>query len=525
MTIDALNDELYDDVYSDILTREDRHLLDTLNIEWRGRNIAQIRQDIRILGILAAVKEYQESAEKNSTTKARLITVLQGMLTDPAPDPVEYPHVYRQDPISCAYLEIPSEMRSGLLGIVKGWAHDIAHGSRHLVRNVNHWVSNNTSGTAQVSMPLHSTPNPSLPTTPRHLPPSHTPRLSTDQQIPLPTPRPLERLFPSSFHQEPAPSVFAPSHPHPTHNYPEQLPIPRSPLPQTILPNTVPSFHFAHHSDTALSPLGVPTPETEELSLSLAPVSEEEQPSPPENGPLEVAKTVARSFGAEVTHLLVDAITLLPRGIVQLMDIVSHVALPGEPTQLSPQTEEFVGSIHIGINRFFNHPPTQHHITKLEMPLPAAGLSQRVTAGAAGANASRTTKLATETLKDISAVERAALAVPTSELVVPVRVQPNGIWEIEGKNIKRFDSNIVSDKNKVIHIFNNPEHQVDKFASTPQVAFEKVTTALIKADQEGGIPLNQPFVARVKIDGHLVEVRGIVNEGELKIGTFFVPNG
>jgi hypothetical protein len=159
----------------------------------------------------------------------------------------------------------------------------------------------------------------------------------------------------------------------------------------------------------------------------------------------------------------------------------------------------------------------------------------------------------TEALKDVSSVERARsvsqeAALIERELAVanraagleskvgsltnnavertnlsPIRVQPNGIWEIDGKNIKRFDSTIGSDKNKIRHVFDNPEHQVNLFASTPQSAFEKVTEALIEVDRAGGIPANQLFITRVKIDGHVVEVRGIVSEGELKIGTFFIP--
>jgi hypothetical protein len=56
-----------------------------------------------------------------------------------------------------------------------------------------------------------------------------------------------------------------------------------------------------------------------------------------------------------------------------------------------------------------------------------------------------------------------------------------------------------------------------------ETTYEKVTEALLLKDQKGLIPHNEAFNIRVNVNGHEIEVRGIIIDGELNYGTFFIP--
>lgn len=134
-------------------------------------------------------------------------------------------------------------------------------------------------------------------------------------------------------------------------------------------------------------------------------------------------------------------------------------------------------------------------------------------------------KTAEGVAKEAGVAQKVAAAIESSGPSASnlFRVGKDGVWEIQGKSIKKFDVKTVVNESKLQHVFNNEEHQLSQIKLTPQVLVEKVTAEVIKLDQAGVIPANQPFVTRVTIDGHLVEVRGIVDNGELRFGTFFIP--
>lgn len=53
-------------VESTIISRESLKLLDEMHIEWRGRNVVEIYDDVRIKAILMAAQEYSRCSQKNS---------------------------------------------------------------------------------------------------------------------------------------------------------------------------------------------------------------------------------------------------------------------------------------------------------------------------------------------------------------------------------------------------------------------------------------------------------------------------
>lgn len=140
--------------------------------------------------------------------------------------------------------------------------------------------------------------------------------------------------------------------------------------------------------------------------------------------------------------------------------------------------------------------------------------------------------------KDVAKIARALKAgeqgaLATEELALTNRqagafassilTPSNGILEIEGRNIKRFNNSaIFKDERKLDHLFKD-EHNLHRLNCTKDVALQKITNALVEADKAGKIPLNQRFEIRVMVEGHEVEVRGIVIDGELRYGTFFIP--
>jgi hypothetical protein len=127
-----------------------------------------------------------------------------------------------------------------------------------------------------------------------------------------------------------------------------------------------------------------------------------------------------------------------------------------------------------------------------------------------------------------AAEARAAVSVERSIAVkaLPegtIRVKPDGVWEVEGINIKKVDLQKEFQNNKMIHIFEKKEHGLSRLKLSPNEIQKKISEELIKADLEGYIPSNQPFCVQVNVDGQVVEVRGIIKDGNLRYGTFYIP--
>lgn len=130
-------------------------------------------------------------------------------------------------------------------------------------------------------------------------------------------------------------------------------------------------------------------------------------------------------------------------------------------------------------------------------------------------------------INETTAIERqisSTVAKATVNESHGIRIRLDGIWEIESQNIKKFDMKTFNAQ-KTNHIFNNEEHQLERFRCSKNTLIEQVTRSVIEADMAGKIPLNKDFSVRLVIDGLEVEVRGIVLDGELRYGTFFIPEG
>jgi len=111
----------------------------------------------------------------------------------------------------------------------------------------------------------------------------------------------------------------------------------------------------------------------------------------------------------------------------------------------------------------------------------------------------------------------------TAKLNPLIRIRTNGIWEIEGKTIKRFSPSTELAQNKLNHIFENGEHNLNQLGLTREKIMEKITEKLVQADIAGEIPANVPFKTLIELNEHKIEVRGIVIDGELRYGTIFIP--
>ncbi|MBS0622090.1 MAG: hypothetical protein JSR80_03935, partial [Verrucomicrobia bacterium] len=103
--------------------------------------------------------------------------------------------------------------------------------------------------------------------------------------------------------------------------------------------------------------------------------------------------------------------------------------------------------------------------------------------------------------------------------------------KIFGKcKIQEYNENhVLRKQRKFEHIFDkNSKHQLEKLAAGPEWqkdALDKVTDAVMKADQKGLIVLDEKNIFRiqVKVEGHIVGVRGTIINGELRYGTIFIP--
>ncbi len=169
--------------------------------------------------------------------------------------------------------------------------------------------------------------------------------------------------------------------------------------------------------------------------------------------------------------------------------------------------------------RYFQNP------TIGELPPPSRAISslKKVANAAKTIRKAESIVVATEELSVTARSLKVAKETAALSRSPAVRIKGN-IWEIEGKSIKRFDTDTAY-KNKTNHVFKKARHQLDKLPYPENVVIDKVTQAVIEADQAGRVPLNKPFAIRVMVEGYEIEARGIVLDGELRYGTFFIPDG
>jgi hypothetical protein len=79
------------------------------------------------------------------------------------------------------------------------------------------------------------------------------------------------------------------------------------------------------------------------------------------------------------------------------------------------------------------------------------------------------------------------------------------------------------DDNKIKdHIF-RPGHFLDRLSGNTRTITEKVIDGVLRTDKKGLVPPSGPFRVSMNIDGYPVEFGGTVINGELKVGTFFIP--
>jgi hypothetical protein len=162
----------------------------------------------------------------------------------------------------------------------------------------------------------------------------------------------------------------------------------------------------------------------------------------------------------------------------------------------------------------------------------AAGMQERVVTAAEGTLSKIPTAVATTeesglVNRRVVALDRARVMenglVQEQQVIDHIHVRPDGIWEIDGKNIKRFNlQGLLEDDNKMKHLFDQ-KHNLNIMNSSRKEILNKVSRVLIEADRAGKIPLNQVFELRVSVQGIEVEVRGIIVDGDLRYGTIFIP--
>ena len=124
MTIDGVAS--YGEIYSENLTDEDIKNFDDFGVEWRGRNIYEIRNDFCIKAIVVFAGAYLETArtnpEKLPELKAEIVQIFEDLFeseTDEDDEPS--PLLYRFDPISGTYLELIGAEKKRLKKIGKGF--------------------------------------------------------------------------------------------------------------------------------------------------------------------------------------------------------------------------------------------------------------------------------------------------------------------------------------------------------------------------------------------------------------------
>jgi len=93
-------------------------------------------------------------------------------------------------------------------------------------------------------------------------------------------------------------------------------------------------------------------------------------------------------------------------------------------------------------------------------------------------------------------------------------------------DIEKMDLGQVVDPNHLDHIFNNPKHHLDNlieaFDGNQQSAYNAVWREFSKvADNYTAVELTKGI--QITINGITLTVRGVVVEGVVKIGTFFIP--
>jgi hypothetical protein len=124
-----------------------------------------------------------------------------------------------------------------------------------------------------------------------------------------------------------------------------------------------------------------------------------------------------------------------------------------------------------------------------------------------------------------AAIEHAAAAEARAVISAEKALEatPKGIWKLDGNNIKKVNWDELFKREKIEHIFDEPRHQLTKLNLSYKEIYEKLTKKIVEADKLGQIPIDKPFKIRVQVDEYIIEARGKIINGELKYGTFFIP--
>ncbi len=124
MTIDGVAS--YGEIYSENLTDEDIKNFNDFGIEWRGRNIYDIRDDFCIKAIVIFALDYLVTARTNPAKlpelKAEIVQIFEDLFdTESDEEDEPSPLLYRFDPISGTYLELIGAEKKRLKKIGKGF--------------------------------------------------------------------------------------------------------------------------------------------------------------------------------------------------------------------------------------------------------------------------------------------------------------------------------------------------------------------------------------------------------------------
>jgi len=261
----------------------------------------------------------------------------------------------------------------------------------------------------------------------------------------------------------------------------------------------------------------------------------------------EIGKTGALAIEAE-EEIKNAAGLLIPEEILE--NLRQEGALLVSSAHTKENWQKKIDDVHQKIDQWFDQPiPYDKELQKYleerfvtgDLPFPAGGnllrdlkkiseVSNLIRSGVSKAIVAEEISIVNRsqaTLKEANILERQVGGVVEKATVhesVGVRIRMDGVWEIKGKNIKTFDMHKINN-NKLNHLFNDPDHQLERFACPQKTVVDQVTRSIIEADRAGKIPLNKDFIIRLQVEKIEIEVRGIVLDGELRIGTFFIPKG
>ncbi len=76
--------------------------------------------------------------------------------------------------------------------------------------------------------------------------------------------------------------------------------------------------------------------------------------------------------------------------------------------------------------------------------------------------------------------------------------------------------------NKYKHILEEPKHNLHKIGKPPNEAIDKTLKSLQKAIDNKTVSNSGKYLVKDVVDGHKLEIRGVVTEEKVKIGTFFI---